>query len=105
MEGMEMVCFQIIASSGGAKSAYMQAIEEAKKRNFDKAEEMMKQGEEYMNQGHEPHATLIQKEAGGEPTPVSLLLIHAEDQMMGAEQFKVLAEEMIDLYKRLDKAA
>lgn len=36
MEGMEMVCFQIIASSGGAKSAYMQAIEEAKKETLTK---------------------------------------------------------------------
>ena len=53
-------------------------------------------------EGHEVHAQLIQKEAAGEKTPVSLLLLHAEDQMMGAEQFKTMALEMIDLYKRLD---
>lgn len=101
MDGMELTCFQIIASSGGAKSAFMQAIEEAKNGNFDKAGELMKQGEEMMNEGHGPHATLIQQEAGGTPVEVSLLLVHAEDQMMGAEQFKVLATEMIDLYSRL----
>lgn len=105
MEGMEMICFQIIANSGGAKTAYMQAIEEAKNGNFDKAEEMINQGDEYMNEGHGPHAQLIQQEAAGEKTPVSLLLLHAEDQMMGAEQFKALAEQMIELYKRLEKDA
>lgn len=105
MEGMEMICFQIIASSGGAKTAYIQAIEEAKNGNFDKADELMKQGEEFMNQGHEPHARLIQQEASGDQTPVSLLLMHAEDQMMGAEQFKELARQMIDLYKRFGAEA
>ena len=99
MDGMELICFQIIAASGGAKSAFIAATE----GNFDKAEELMKQGEEYMNQGHEPHAKLIQQEAAGEPAPTSLLLIHAEDQMMGAEQFKALAEQTINLYRRVAK--
>lgn len=102
MEGMELICFQIIAASGGAKSTYMAAIQAAKAGEFDKAEELMKQAEEFMNQGHEPHAQLIQKEAAGTPTEVSLLLLHAEDQMMGAEQFKVLAEEMLDLYRKIE---
>lgn len=103
MEGLELICFQIISASGGAKSAFMAAIEAAKEGNFEEAEEMIHQGDEYMNQGHEPHAKLIQAEASGNPTDVNLLLLHAEDQMMGAEQFKVLAEQMIDLYKELNK--
>ncbi len=101
MEGMELICFQIIAASGGAKSAFMSAIDAAKDGDFDKAAELMAEGDDYMNQGHEPHAKLIQAEAAGESAPVSLLLIHAEDQMMGAEQFKALANQMITLYKRL----
>lgn len=101
MEGMELICFQIIAASGGAKSAFIAAIEAAKSGDFEEAQRQMEAGEEMMNQGHGPHAELIQKEASGESTPVSLLLIHAEDQMMGAEQFKMLAEESIDLYKAL----
>lgn len=105
MEGMEMICFQIIANSGAAKSTFMAAIDAAKAGQFEEAEKLMNEGAEYMNLGHGPHAEMIQKEAAGETTPASLLLIHAEDQMMGAEQFKVLAEEMIDLYKRLEKAA
>ena len=101
MEGMELICFQIIAASGGAKSAFMSAIDAAKDGDFDMAAELMAEGDDYMNQGHEPHAKLIQAEAAGESAPVSLLLIHAEDQMMGAEQFKALANQMITLYKRL----
>lgn len=104
MEGMELICFQIIAASGAAKSAFMAAIDAAAEGDFDKARECLAQGEEFMNQGHEPHARLIQQEAAGDSAPVSLLLIHAEDQMMGAEQFKALATQMITLYERLAKA-
>jgi len=33
---------------------------------------------------------------------MGLILTHAEDQMMSAEIFKVMAEEMIDLYRKLE---
>ena len=33
----------------------------------------------------------------------SLLLIHAEDQLMSAEGFKIIAEEMIAAYRRIDE--
>jgi PTS system cellobiose-specific IIA component len=101
MEGIELICFQIISASGGAKSAYMAAIESAKAGNFEEAEDLIKQGDEFMNQGHEPHAQLVQQEAAGQKPEIGLLLIHSEDQMMGAEQFKALAEQMIDVYKEL----
>lgn len=105
MEGMELICFQIIAASGGAKSAFMAAIDKAREGDFEEARNLMSLGEEMMNEGHAPHAQLIQQEAGGNPAEVSLLLIHAEDQMMGAEQFKALAEQMIELYSRLAEKA
>lgn len=31
----------------------------------------------------------------------SLILVHAEDQLMSAEGFKIIAEEMIAAYKRI----
>ena len=46
---------------------------------------------------------LVQKEAAGEDAKMSLILAHAEDQMMSTEVFKVLAEEMIELYKKVNK--
>ena len=46
----------------------------------------------------------MQKEAAGEDAKMSLILAHAEDQMMSTEVFKVLAEEMIELYKKVNAA-
>lgn len=103
MEGMELICFQLITAAGGAKSSYIEAIQKAKEGLYDEAEELIRQGDEMMKQGHEPHTELIQKEAGGEDVKMSLILAHAEDQMMSTEVFKVMAEEMIELYKKVNK--
>lgn len=99
MEDMELLCFKIISSVGEAKSDYISAIEAAKNGDFEKAEELIKHGENVFINGHHAHANLIQKEAAGEKTEVSLLLMHAEDQLMSAETIKILATQIIDIYK------
>ena len=67
MEEFENIFVGIISFAGTARSCYIEAIQEAKKGDFDAA---------------------------------SLIVIHAEDQMMSAETFGILAEEFIDLYKK-----
>ena len=52
--------------------------------------------------GHELHSGLVQREAAGDPTTFCLMLMHAEDQLMSAEAFGILAQEFIDLYHRFD---
>lgn len=103
MEGIELICFQIISAVGNARSLYIEAIQEAKEGNFDKAEELIKEGEASFTEGHAAHGKLIQQEAGGEPTTMTLLLTHAEDQLMSAEAFGILSREFIDLYKAIKK--
>jgi PTS system cellobiose-specific IIA component len=73
----------------------------AKSGDFDQARELMEEGDNHFSQGHHVHAKLIQQEASGETPQMHLLLIHAEDQMMPAETLRIVAEEMIDLYKRV----
>lgn len=101
MEGLEMQCFQIISAVGMAKSSYIEAVQEAKKGNIEKAKELIKEGEKAFVGGHEAHAGLIQQEASGEAVQLNMLLMHAEDQLMAAETCKIMAVEMIELYERL----
>lgn len=102
MEGMELICFQLITTAGAAKSNYIGAIQKAREGLYEEAEKQIAEGDEIMKQGHGPHTDLIQKEAAGEDLHMGLILTHAEDQMMSAEVFKVMAEEMIGLYKKVD---
>lgn len=103
MEGIEMTCFQIISSVGMARGSFVEAIDLAIEGKYEEAEAKIKEGEEFFTQGHAAHAELIQKEAGGEKTEVVLLLVHAEDQLMSAENFKLLAEKFIALSKKVNK--
>lgn len=101
LEGLEMICFKIISNVGGARSSYIEAIQKAKQGDFMGAGECIKSGHEMFLAGHEAHFELIQKEAQGELVGNSLILIHAEDQLMSAESFKIIAEEMIASYERI----
>lgn len=84
-ESMVMVCMQIITNTGSAKSSYIEAIQKAKKGDLGGAEISMNEGDDLYAQAHEVHTSLIQKEASGEKTEFSLILMHAEDQMASTE--------------------
>lgn len=100
-EGLEMICFQIISGVGAARSSYIEAIQKAKQGDFEGAESCIEAGQKQFLAGHEAHFELIQKEASGEAVGGSLILVHAEDQLMSAEGFKIIAEEMIACYRRI----
>ncbi|MEG0240261.1 MAG: PTS lactose/cellobiose transporter subunit IIA [Erysipelotrichaceae bacterium] len=103
MEGLELTCFQIISAVGTARSLYIEAIQDAKEGKFDDAKAKIKEGEEVFVEGHKVHAELVQKEANGEEIKFQLLLLHAEDQLMSAEAFSIIAKEFIDLYEIIKK--
>ncbi len=103
-EEIELACFQIITHVGTARSNFINAIQLAKEGKFDEADEMIAAGEKEFTEGHHSHMELLTKEANGELGETGMLVIHAEDMMMSAESFKIISEEMIALYKRLDNA-
>lgn len=100
MEGMELISFEIISNVGGAKSCYMEAMQDAKKGDIEGAREKIDEGDKLFVHGHHAHYKLVQEEASGSPVNASLLLIHAEDQMMSTETLKLVALEFIDLYEK-----
>lgn len=100
-EDLETSCFQIISNVGAARSSYIEAIQKAKQGDFEGARECIEEGKKQFLIGHEAHFGLIQKKAQGEAVGGSLILIHAEDQLMSAEGFKIIAEEMIAAYERI----
>ena len=102
MEGLELTAFEIISAVGAARSYYIEAIQLAKDGRFEDAVKTIELGDEMFLEGHHAHAKLIKNEIeNGQGTAVSLLILHAEDQMMSAEAFKTIAFEFIDIYKRL----
>lgn len=101
MEGLELLCFKLISDAGSARSSYIEAIREAKKGNFEKANELIKEGSKYYLAAHDSHNDMIKRDLNDESTDISILVMHAEDQLMSAEMFQILAKEFIDMYREL----
>lgn len=102
MEGLELICFQIISNAGDAKSSLFEAIELAKASQYEEAYKKAEDADKKLLKAHEVHMDLIQKDMGGEKVEFSLILMHAEDQMMQTELLKKLTEEFIDIYKKIN---
>lgn len=102
MNELQMVCFEIISYVGTAKSNYVNAIAKAKEGDFEAAEELIKQGDEAYNGGHDVHMKLLQADAAGERNgEAPLILLHAENQMAGAEMAKLMTLNLIDTYREI----
>ena len=99
MDELELVAFDIISNVGMGKSLAIEAIREAKKGNYIESDKKIDEAKEYLLNGHHAHAKLIQKEATGEKIEFSLIMMHAEDQLISAETVKDLAVEIIDICK------
>lgn len=103
MKNSEQVSFEMIAKNGAARSLFLEAIQEAKKGKYKEARRLMEDGEALIVEGHIIHGNLITQFALGEHVEMDLLLVHAEDQMMAAEMFKLLAREFIEIYEKINE--
>jgi PTS system cellobiose-specific IIA component len=96
---MENNIFMIISCAGQARSFCFEALRNARKGNFDKAEECIEKAQAELLKTHNTHADMIHKEAAGEKMEVSLLLVHAEDHLMTAMFAKDLIQELVSFMK------
>lgn len=95
------ISFNIIAHAGDAKGLAFEAIKEAKKGNIEAARTHLAEAKEGMTKAHRFQTELIQNEANGNKTEMSVILVHAQDHLMNAMNFQQIAEEFIDLYETI----
>ncbi|MFZ5354387.1 MAG: PTS lactose/cellobiose transporter subunit IIA [Bacillota bacterium] len=95
----ETIVFTLIANSGEVRSLSMEAIHFARNGEYEKAESCIKEADEKLGAAHTIQTSLIQNEAQGSETKVTLLLVHAQDHLMNAITIKDMANEFIELYK------
>lgn len=98
---MEEIILQLIMHSGDARSCAMEAIQSAKSGDYEKAKCLLEESADKLILAHNAQTTLIQAEANGNKAEFSLLLIHAQDHLMSTITVKDLAEEFVELYKRI----
>ena len=84
MGSSELEILEIISSVGQARSLYIEAIQEAKSKNYGQCNELVRKGNEQYAKGHRIHQRLVQEEAGGNPV-------------------EILCDEFVDLYRKFDE--
>lgn len=103
VEALSMQAMEIITYAGMAKSSYVNALKQAKQGEKEQAAQTLKDGDKMIAKAHESHFGLLQKEAQtGEPQ-VSLMILHAEDQLMACETIRLMAAELMELYGEREK--
>lgn len=98
MKDIQELSFQILSNVGEAKSCYIEAMETSRDGDFIAAVDKIVEGEKHFLEGHRAHMQMLQS-VGSEETPINLLIAHAEDQMMATDTVKIVAKEMIEVYK------
>ena len=99
MENITEISFQIILYAGNGKSNAMEAIQEAKAGNFDKADQLIEEAGEELGKAHHYQTQLLQKEASGEENTVTVMLIQSQDHLMTSMTVRDLAVEIIEIYR------
>lgn len=100
---MENEIFEIISHGGDARGFAYEALKAAKEGDFEKAKELLDKSEEEMTLAHNTQTKLIQAEINGQDLKMSLLMVHAQDQLMTAIAEKNLIEQMVEMYKEMKK--
>lgn len=54
-------------------------------------------------QAHKAQTEMLTREAQGEETSISLLMVHAQDHLMTSLTFVDLAKEVVEVYERFEK--
>ena len=98
---IEVVAMELVGNAGEARSLAYEALAEAKKGNFEKAEELLNQSKEASLKAHHTQTELICNEADGNKVEIGLLMVHAQDHLMTSILARELISEMIEMYKKL----
>ena len=94
-----MIAFEIVAYSGDARSKLLEAVKQAKNRNMDKCNELIKEAKECLADAHKAQTNLICSEAQGETVEIGFLTVHAQDHLMTTLLLQDIIDTLLDIYK------
>ncbi|WP_275555224.1 PTS lactose/cellobiose transporter subunit IIA [Mixta sp. Marseille-Q2659] len=97
----EQTVMELLINAGEARSHTMSAIQLARKKEWQQADEALAASDEASRAAHKIQTQLIGADEGSGKLPVTLILVHAQDHLMNAMLCRDLAEEIVLLRKEL----
>lgn len=102
MEELETIIFNIIIHGGNARALAYEALEKAREADYEEVERLLEECRQEMTLAHNTQTKLVQDEVKGENVKISLLLIHAQDQLMTSMTEQTLIQQMIEMQKEIN---
>ena len=98
MDQQEQIVINLIVNAFGRNVCFGGNDEAG---DIEKAEESLENAKEAVNEAHHSQTEMIQAEIRGEKAPLSLLMVHAQDHLMTSLLCIDLAQEFVDVYKKI----
>ena len=95
---LEQIAFEIVAYSGDARSKLLQAVKEAKNKNFEVCRKLIEDAKECLASAHKSQTLFITSEAQGDNIEISFLTVHAQDHLMTTILLKDIIDSLLDIY-------
>lgn len=99
VEELSEIAMNVITYSGVAKSCYIEGFRSYKNGDKERYKTMFDEGDRSHAKAHNSHCAALTAEVNKNEPQISLLLTHAEDQLMAAETMKTIFIEVIDLFE------
>lgn len=95
---------QLVIQGGDARCAALEAIEAAREGKFGQAAVLLERSSQTLAHAHSTQTDMLQEELNQEQGSVTLLMVHAQDHLMSAITVRDLAREIVELYRREERA-
>ncbi|WP_225085690.1 PTS lactose/cellobiose transporter subunit IIA [Pectobacterium colocasium] len=98
---MEQTVMELLINAGEARSNAMMAIQAARQREWQQADDLLAASLEAAREAHRVQTQLIGLDEGQGKVPVNLIMVHAQDHLMTAMLCRDLAEEIVLLRREM----
>ena len=99
-EEMNMIGFEIVAYSGGARSTLLQALKEVRGGNFSNLDALLADADENINLAHKSQTQILTAEASGDNMDMGFIFVHGQDHLMTTILLRDIIGDMVELYRR-----
>jgi PTS system lactose-specific IIA component len=99
-EEVTMKGLELVGLAGDARSSFLLALKRAKEGKMDEADALIKEGEACIIEAHQAQTELLQVEAGGDYSDITLLMVHGQDHLMTTILLKDILVTLLDVYRK-----
>lgn len=101
MTELEMQIVGIISTAGDSKGKAFAALKKVKEGDYAGAKELLEESRKIDLEAHKIQTKLIQSEMDpdAEKTPISLLMVHAQDHYMTAQLARDVIEALVEVFE------